>query len=345
MSDQARIQSLQAEIAQLRRRNTELEQLLAAAHSPVAVPPQNRPNHHEETPDAGGTMEDTPPEPKDLSQALAQLQQEKTARIGAENRLNLFEALVENALDGIGVATLEGTITYGNPAFKELTGFGDRTVGSAMGEYFDADDLTRVVQEVVPAVAEQGHYQGRLRYRRPDGSHFLGQISAFVLRDATNTPTGQAVIVRDVTAQQQAEEERLALQEEIIVTQQAVLRELMTPLLPIAEGVVVMPIVGNVDSARTQQIMETLLEGIAAQQAGRVILDITGVKVVDTQVANALIRAAQASQLLGAQVVLTGIGPEVAQTLVHLAADLQGIVTRSTLQSGIAYALDRATLK
>ncbi|MFP4441232.1 MAG: PAS domain S-box protein [Chloroflexaceae bacterium] len=342
MSDQARILSLETEIARLRQRNSELEQLLATAHSPVALPPMNRPDVDvEPSTDTPGSSEAATPEPADLSQALQQLQQEKTARTVAETRLNLFEALVENALDGIGVATLDGTITYGNPAFKTLTGFGDRTVGSAMGEYFDADDLARVAQEVVPAVVEQGHYQGRLRYRRPDGSHFLGQISAFVLRDATNTPTGQAVIVRDVTAQQQAEEERLALQEEIIVTQQAVLRELMTPLLPIAEGVVVMPVVGNVDSARTQQIMETLLEGIAVQQAGRVILDITGVKVVDTQVANALIRAAQASQLLGAQVILTGIGPEVAQTLVHLAADLQGIVTRSTLQSGIAYALDR----
>jgi rsbT co-antagonist protein RsbR len=342
MSDQARIESLQTEIARLRRRNSELEQLLATAQSPVTLPPMNRPDVN------GAPATDTPdsskpatPEPADLSQALQQLQQEKTARTVAEARLNLFEALVENALDGIGVATLDGTITYGNPAFKALTGFGDRTVGSMMSEYFDADDLAHVAQEVVPAVAEQGYYQGRLRYRRLDGSHFLGQISAFVLRDATNTPTGQAVIVRDITKQQQAEEERLALQEEIIMTQQAVLRELMTPLLPIAKGVVVMPIVGSIDSARTQQIMDTLLQGIADQQAGRVILDITGVKVVDTQVANALIRAAQASQLLGAQVVLTGIGPEVAQTLVHLAADLQGIVTRSTLQSGIAYALDR----
>jgi rsbT co-antagonist protein RsbR len=100
----------------------------------------------------------------------------------------------------------------------------------------------------------------------------------------------------------------------------------------------VMPLVGAVDSQRAQQVLSALLEGIAGSRARVAILDITGVAVVDTQVANALIRAAQAVKLLGAQVVLTGIRPEVAQTLVGLGADLSGIITRSSLQSGIAYA-------
>lgn len=83
--------------------------------------------------------------------------------------------------------------------------------------------------------------------------------------------------------------------------------------------------------------METLLEGIARQQAEIAILDITGVQVVDTQVASAL--AAQAARLLGAQVIITGIRPAMAQTLVQLGADLSDIVTLGTLQAGIAYAL------
>lgn len=100
-----------------------------------------------------------------------------------------------------------------------------------------------------------------------------------------------------------------------------------------------MPLIGTVDSRRAQLVLETLLEGIAAYQAQVAILDITGVQIVDTQVANALIDAAQAVRLLGADVVLTGIRPEVAQTLVGIGADLSGIITCSTLQSGIAYAL------
>jgi anti-anti-sigma regulatory factor len=85
--------------------------------------------------------------------------------------------------------------------------------------------------------------------------------------------------------------------------------------------------------------METLLDGVAQQRARLVILDITGVTVVDSQVAQALIRAAQAVKLLGARVMLTGIQPQIAQTLVHLGVDLSGIQTRSSLQAGIATAL------
>ena len=89
-------------------------------------------------------------------------------------------------------------------------------------------------------------------------------------------------------------------------------------------------------------ILETLLDGIAKQSAHTAILDITGVRVVDTQVANALVSAARAARLLGARVVLTGISPAVAQTLVHLEAKLDGIITLGTLANGIAYALQDA---
>jgi anti-anti-sigma factor len=145
----------------------------------------------------------------------------------------------------------------------------------------------------------------------------------------------------DITAQKQAEAERARWQEEIIRTQAAALAELSTPLIPITDNVMVMPLIGTVDSRRAQQVIDSLLEGVAASRAQTAILDITGVPVVDTQVANALLQAAQAVKLLGAQVVLTGIRPEVAQTLVGLGVDLTGIVTRSTLQNGIVFALSR----
>lgn len=86
------------------------------------------------------------------------------------------------------------------------------------------------------------------------------------------------------------------------------------------------------------QVLAALLEGIASRRISVAILDITGVPIVDTQVANALIQAAQAVKLLGAKVVLTGIRPEVAQTLVGLGVNLSGIITLSSLQTGIAYA-------
>lgn len=149
------------------------------------------------------------------------------------------------------------------------------------------------------------------------------------------------VLSRDVTKQKRAERERQAMQEQIIQAQQAALRELSTPLMPIADGVVAMPIIGAIDTMRAQQIMEALLQGIAEHSADIAILDITGVKVVDTQVAGALIRAAQAARMLGARVVLTGISPEIAQTLVHIGAEMREMVAKPTLQQGIAYALEQ----
>jgi rsbT co-antagonist protein RsbR len=167
---------------------------------------------------------------------------------------------------------------------------------------------------------------------------FMGQIEEY---EARMVPLQDSALVRacDITAHRRAEREWTAMQEQIIQAQQAALRELSTPLMPIADGVVVMPLIGVIDSARAQQIMESLLHGVSEYKARVALIDITGVKVVDTQVAGVLLRAAQAVRLLGAQVVLTGISPEIAQTLVHIGAEIRDVKTKATLQEGIRYAM------
>jgi GAF domain-containing protein/anti-anti-sigma regulatory factor len=124
-------------------------------------------------------------------------------------------------------------------------------------------------------------------------------------------------------------------QEKLLATVQA----LSSPVVPIFEGIIVLPLVGSIDSTRAQRFTESLLEGITAQEAQVAIIDITGVPVVDTSVANYLLQAASAARLLGCRVVLVGIRPEVAQTVVQLGVDLTGITTRADLQSGVEYAL------
>jgi anti-anti-sigma factor len=185
----------------------------------------------------------------------------------------------------------------------------------------------------------QGIWRGILNYQRKDGSIFPGDGSGFAIRDEAGQPQAFGGIIRDISEQVRQEEERQSLQAQVIEAQRAALRELSTPLIPVSDRVVIMPLIGSIDSQRAQQVMETLLEGVAAHHAEMVILDITGVQVVDTQVANTFIRAAQAVQLLGAQVMLTGIGPNIAQTLVQLGVDLSGMLTRGSLQAGIADAL------
>lgn len=130
--------------------------------------------------------------------------------------------------------------------------------------------------------------------------------------------------------------------EEIIVTQAATLAELSTPLIPLTNNVLVCPLIGSVDEARAQQITETLLFGVSNKQVHTIIIDITGVSFVDTYLASSLIQTASALQLLGATTVLTGIRPEIAQTIVGLGIELRGVVTFATLQDGIKYAMRKS---
>ena len=138
-----------------------------------------------------------------------------------------------------------------------------------------------------------------------------------------------------------SEQQRTELQEQIIRVQSTRLAELSTPLIPITDRIMVMPLIGTMDSQRAQLVLETALQGAQNNRAQIVIIDITGMKHVDTSVAGTLISTAAALRLLGAQAVLTGIRAEIAQTLVSLGIDMGGVVTRSTLQSGIAYAVNR----
>ena len=134
-------------------------------------------------------------------------------------------------------------------------------------------------------------------------------------------------------------QERLAEREGALEAQSRLIQELSAPIVPIHEGVLVLPLVGAVDSRRASQIMESALEQIVAYQADVLILDITGVPVVDTGVANYILQMARAVTLLGSRVILVGIGAEIAQTIVQLGVDLRDMTTLANLQAGIAYAL------
>ncbi len=266
-----------------------------------------------------------------------------TERRRAEDELRTFKALAENSLDGIMLMSLENICWYANPAIAAMSGLGARIIGRTMLDLCSPEACAAVEQDVLPAMRSEGAWQGRLALCRPNGSRWIAQISGFTLFNEAGAQVAVAWVLRDITDQLRAEAEHAALQQQIIATQELALRELSTPLIPIAEHVVIMPLIGAVDSQRARQVMETLLEGVATHQAEMALIDITGVQMVDTQVANALISASQAVKLLGAQVILTGIQPQIAQTLVHLGTDLGGIITLSTLQAGIAYALARRT--
>jgi anti-anti-sigma factor len=161
-------------------------------------------------------------------------------------------------------------------------------------------------------------------------------ITAENLVDATLDTTYMLPgLLRDFV---ESSREQRRLQQETIAAQRSVIQELSTPIIPISDSILIMPLIGTIDSARAQQIMVAMLEAMSRHGVRYMIIDITGIAVVDTAIAHRLLQAARAIKLLGAQAVLVGISPEVAQTLIGLGVDFRAIITRATLQAGFEYA-------
>ncbi len=135
--------------------------------------------------------------------------------------------------------------------------------------------------------------------------------------------------------------------EELINRQQREMLELSTPVVKLWEGILALPMIGTLDSARTQVVMENLLQKVVETGAQIAILDITGVPTVDTLVAQHLLKTVTALRLMGAEAIISGVRPQIAQTIVHLGVDLQGVTTKANLADALALALRRTgqTLK
>jgi rsbT co-antagonist protein RsbR len=133
-----------------------------------------------------------------------------------------------------------------------------------------------------------------------------------------------------------------AARERIIADQAASMLELSTPVVRLWDGIIAVPLVGTLDSARTQLVMEKLLETLVATGAEHAVLDITGVPTVDTEVAQHLLKTVSAARLLGAECIVCGIRPQVAQTIVALGIEFGDIVTKATLADALAHALKRS---
>src|SRR3982751_333438 len=129
--------------------------------------------------------------------------------------------------------------------------------------------------------------------------------------------------------------------EEVINRQQREMLELSTPVVKLWEGILALPMIGTLDSARTQVVMENLLQRVVDTGAQIAILDITGVPTVDTLVAQHLLKTVTALRLMGAECIISGVRPQIAQTIVHLGVDLQGVTTKANLADALALALKR----
>ena len=134
----------------------------------------------------------------------------------------------------------------------------------------------------------------------------------------------------------------IATREELINRQQQELMELSTPVVKLWDGILALPIIGTLDSSRTQVVMENLLQTVVATNSKYAIIDITGVPTVDTLVAQHLLKTITAARLMGAECIISGVRPQIAQTIVHLGINLEDVITKAKLSDAFALALQRS---
>jgi PAS domain S-box-containing protein len=245
-------------------------------------------------------------------------------------------SLLEASLDPLVTISAEGKITDVNEASVQVTGVPrERLIGTDFSNYFTEPEKAR---EGYRRVFSEGFVRDYpLAIRHTSGRLTDVLYNASVYKDEQGKVVGVFAAARDITERKRAEE-RIQQQSKDIM-------ELSTPVMQVWQGVVAAPLIGSLDSQRTQQFMERLLNRIVETNSPVALVDIMGVPTVDTQTAQHLIETISAVRLLGAQVVLTGVRPAIAQTLVHLGVDLTGIITRSSMAAGLQVALDILKLK
>lgn len=253
----------------------------------------------------------------------------------------IYEAVIEKAPDAIGVAEPSGHITRANPAMHAIMR-AEVLVGRSLYELVAPRSREHLRTVAAKVIMERGFWTGPLAYVRGDGTEFEALVTAFIVRDDKGKDLARCAILRDLSAAREAEAERQRLVAEVISAQNAALEEIGTPLVPVAEGVLVMPLVGRLDASRSERMLGVLLDGVARDGARVVLVDVTGVKEADAAAAGGLVRAAGGVRMLGAELVVTGIGPGLARTLVELDAGFSEITTKATLGDGVAHALRHA---
>jgi PAS domain S-box-containing protein len=263
----------------------------------------------------------------------------KGAQFGDTN-LEMFRLLVENMRDyAITMLDKTGHVLTWSPAAERIKGYRtDEIIGKHFSTFYPPEDIASgKTERELEVAARDGRFEDENWRVRKDGTKFWANVVITALRDERGELRGFGKVTRDLTERKQAED--------LIRRQSKQILEMATvPVVQVWEGVILVPLIGVLDSERTQHLMERLLQRVTDTGSPVAIIDITGVPTIDTQTAQHLIETIKAMRYVGADVVLTGVRPAIAQTLVHLGIDLSDVATRSSLTVGLKVALGMLNL-
>jgi rsbT co-antagonist protein RsbR len=258
--------------------------------------------------------------------------QPETQRQTAELMQMLIHSIRDYAIIFLDPA---GRVLNWNSAAEHVHGWKDiEIIGQHFSRLYAQGDIDQGKPRMeLEQAAKDGRSEDDGWRLRKDGTRFWANVVITALMDKEGTLRGFGKVTRDLT-DQRATVERLKRQAQEIMEMATV------PIVQVWDGVVLVPLIGTLDSQRSQQLMERLLHRITETSSQVAVLDITGVPIIDTQTAQHLIETISAVRLLGADVILTGVRPTIAQTLVHLGIDLSNVKTRSSLTAGLRVALN-----
>jgi PAS domain S-box-containing protein len=263
----------------------------------------------------------------------------ETPQIAAEREL--LQLLVANLKDyAIIMLDPKGNVLTWSSAAEQLKGWkASEIIGQHFSRFYPVEDVQKGKTEMELQLAMQnGRFEDEGWRVRKDGSRFWANVIVTCLRTTDGQVRGFGKITRDLTERRLAEERSRKQTQEL-------LEMAAVPVVQVWEGIVLVPLIGTLDSQRTQQLMERVLNRVTETNSPVALLDITGVPSIDTQTAQHLIETIAAVRLLGAEVVLTGVRPSIAQTLVHLGIDLSNVTTRSSLSAGLRMAFETLNLR
>ena len=251
----------------------------------------------------------------------------------ARRMLADYQTMLDSLFDEVIQLDVNGYVVTWNRGAERLKGYTEEeAIGLHVSTFYSDEDVkSGAADREMRAARETGRCEIEGWRKRKDGSRFWASIVLTAMRDAQGELLGYVKVARDQTERRSADE--------LIRRQRDEILELSTPVIQVWDRVLALPIIGTLDSNRASRLTESLLGKIADLEAEIVILDISGVPTIDTQVAQHLLKTVHAARLMGAASILSGVRPETAQAMVHLGIELGGLRSRNTLRDALQLAL------